>query len=59
MPIADILLQTYGEVADDPILLEKLITELIVEGLGIVYASFIALYLQYQKHHFVVEGSEY
>jgi starvation-inducible DNA-binding protein len=59
MPITETLLQTYGEVADNPILLEKTVTEPIVEGLGAAYASFMALYLQYQKHHFVVEGSEY
>ena len=59
MPATETLLQTYGEVADNPILLEKAVTEPIVEGLGVAYASFMALYLQYQKHHFVVEGSEY
>jgi DNA-binding ferritin-like protein len=59
MPITETLLQTYGEVADNPILLEKSVTEPIVDGLAAVYASFVALSLQYQKHHFVVEGSEY
>lgn len=59
MPATETLLQSYGEVADNPILLEKSVTEPIVEGLGIAYASFMGLYLQYQKHHFVVEGSEY
>jgi len=59
MPVTETHLQTYGEVADNPILLEKSVTEPIVEGLGIAYASFMGLYLQYQKHHFVVEGSEY
>jgi DNA-binding ferritin-like protein len=59
MPITETRLQTYGEVADNPILLEKTVTEPIVEGLSAAYASFMVLYLQYQKHHFVVEGSEY
>ena len=59
MPITETLLQTYGEVADNPILLEKSVTEPVVDGLTTVYASFIALSLQYQKQHFVVEGSEY
>jgi starvation-inducible DNA-binding protein len=59
MPATETLLQSYGEVADNPILLEKSVTEPIVEGLSMAYASFMALYLQYQKHHFVVEGSEY
>lgn len=59
MPVTENQLQTFGEVADNPILLEKTVTEPIVDGLGMAYASFIALYLQYQKHHFVVEGTEY
>ena len=59
MPVTETHLQTYSEVADNPILLEKSVTEPIVEGLGIAYASFMGLYMQYQKHHFVVEGSEY
>ncbi|MBE7382012.1 MAG: DNA starvation/stationary phase protection protein [Leptolyngbya sp. SIO1E4] len=59
MTTTETLLQTYGEVAENPILLEKSVTEPIVEGLSAVYASFTGLYLQYQKHHFVVEGSEY
>ena len=59
MPITETLLQSFGELADNPILLEKSVTEPIVEGLNIAYSSFMALYLQYQKHHFVVEGSEY
>jgi starvation-inducible DNA-binding protein len=59
MPITETLLQAYGEVADNCIGLEKSVTEPIIEGLGTVYASFMALYMQYQKHHFVVEGSEY
>jgi starvation-inducible DNA-binding protein len=59
MPATETLLQTYGEVADNPILLEKSVTEPIVEGLGVAFASFTALFLQYQKHHFVVEGAEY
>lgn len=59
MPVTETLLQTYGEIADNAILLEKTVTEPIAEGLGVAYASFMALYLQYQKHHFVVEGSEY
>jgi DNA-binding ferritin-like protein len=59
MPVTDTLLQSYGEVANNAVLLEKNVTEPIVEGLGIAYASFTGLYLQYQKHHFVVEGAEY
>lgn len=59
MPITETHLQTFGEVADNPILLDKSVTTPIAEGLGIAYASFMGLYVQYQKHHFVVEGSEY
>ena len=59
MPTTETLLQTYGNIAENAILLEKSVTEPITEGLATAYASFMALYLQYQKHHFVVEGSEY
>ncbi|MDB9529348.1 ferritin-like domain-containing protein [Oscillatoria sp. CS-180] len=59
MPTTETLQQMYGEVADNPILLDKSVTEPALEGLSIAYASFLALYLQYQKHHFVVEGTEY
>jgi len=53
------LVRTFGEVGDNPIGLEKDVTTVVCEGLNIVYASFQALYLQYQKHHFVVEGAEF
>lgn len=59
MSVAQGLLQSFGEVKDNPVLLEKNVTEPVCEGLNIVLASFQALYLQYQKHHFVVEGSEF
>ncbi|MBZ8181744.1 DNA starvation/stress protection protein DpsA [Oscillatoria salina] len=53
------LLRPFGEVADNPIMLERNVTEPICEGLNVLLSSFQALYLQYQKHHFVVEGSEF
>lgn len=53
------MLQSYGEIGENPILLERDVTVPVAEGLAVAYASFMALYLQYQKHHFVVEGSEY
>ncbi len=53
------LLRTFGEVYDNPVLLERNVTAPICEGLNIALASFQALYLQYQKHHFVVEGAEF
>lgn len=53
------LLQDFGQVYDNPVLLDRSITSPVTEGFNIVLASFQALYLQYQKHHFVVEGSEF
>ena len=54
-----LIVQAFGEVANNPIGLEKEIVLPVCEGLNIALASFQALYLQYQKHHFVVEGSEF
>ncbi len=54
-----LLFQPFGEVADNPIGLDKEITISICEGLNLALASLQALYLQYQKHHFVVEGAEF
>lgn len=51
--------QAFGEVADNPVGLEKSVTTPVCEGMNIALASFQALYLQYQKHHFVVEGAEF
>lgn len=53
------LVRTLGEVGDNVLLLDKSITTPVCEGLNIALASFQGLYLQYQKHHFVVEGSEF
>ncbi|MEO0947385.1 MAG: Dps family protein [Cyanobacteria bacterium J06641_5] len=53
------LVRTLGEVGDNVLLLDKSVTAPVCEGLNIALASFQALYLQYQKHHFVVEGSEF
>jgi DNA-binding ferritin-like protein len=53
------LLRSFGEVSDNPVLLDKSVTVPVCEGLNIALASFQALYLQYQKHHFVVEGAEF
>ena len=53
------LLHPFGQVQENPIALDQSITEPVCEGLNIALASFQALYLQYQKHHFVVEGSEF
>lgn len=54
-----LVVQPFGEIADNPIGLDKEIVISVCEGLNLALASFQALYLQYQKHHFVVEGSEF
>jgi DNA-binding ferritin-like protein len=54
-----LVIQPFGEVANNPIGLDKAVVVSICEGLNIALASFQGLYLQYQKHHFVVEGSEF
>ncbi|MDJ0516839.1 MAG: DNA starvation/stationary phase protection protein [Okeania sp. SIO2F4] len=51
--------QAFGEVKDNPIGLEKQVTTPVCEGMNAALASFQALYIQYQKHHFVVEGAEF
>ncbi len=53
------LVHSFGEISDNAVLLDKSVTEPVCEGLNTLLASFQGLYLQYQKHHFVVEGSEF
>lgn len=53
------LVRSIDQVGDNPVGLDHSVTTPICEGLNIALASFQALYLQYQKHHFVVEGSEF
>jgi DNA-binding ferritin-like protein len=53
------MLRNFGQVYDTPILLDRSVTTPVCEGLNIALASFQGLYLQYQKHHFVVEGAEF
>lgn len=53
------IVQEFGQVADNPVGLGQEITTPVCDGLNLTYASLQALYLQYQKHHFVVEGSEF
>ena len=52
-------LQAFDHIAPNPVLLDGSVTAPVCEGLNILLASFQALYLQYQKHHFVVEGAEF
>ncbi|NDJ18261.1 DNA starvation/stationary phase protection protein [Myxacorys almedinensis] len=56
---AQTIVRPYGQIVDNPVLLERSTTEPVCEGLNILFASFQALYLQYQKHHLVVEGAEF
>ncbi|MGB8699681.1 MAG: ferritin-like domain-containing protein [Thermosynechococcaceae cyanobacterium] len=53
------IFRPFGEVQANPIGLDRDVTALVCEGLNLALAGFQALYLQYQKHHFVVEGSEF
>jgi DNA-binding ferritin-like protein len=59
MSDTQILLQNFGQVYDNPVLLDASVTTPVTEGFNVILASFQALYLQYQKHHFVVEGAEF
>ncbi|MEM7769664.1 MAG: ferritin-like domain-containing protein [Cyanobacteria bacterium P01_E01_bin.6] len=59
MTMTENLVQAWGEVHPNPINLESTVTTPVCEGLNTVLASFQALYLQYQKHHFVSQGSEF
>lgn len=53
------LMRAFGEVGSNVVGLEVSVTEPVCEGLNTAIASFQALYIQYQKHHFVVEGAEF
>jgi len=53
------LMRAFDTVSDNVLLLDKDVTTPVCEGLNLALASFQGLYLQYQKHHFVVEGSEF
>lgn len=57
--MTDTRVQSPDHIGNSGILLGLEITRPVCEGLNVAYASFQALYLQYQKHHFVVEGAEF
>ena len=59
MSASETVLRNFGQVYDNPILLDRSVTTPVCEGFNVALASFQALYLQYQKHHFVVEGAEF
>ncbi|UFP94757.1 Dps family protein [Gloeobacter morelensis] len=51
--------QAFGMLADSPAGLERTVTGPLTEGLNGLLGSFYTLYHQYQKHHWVVEGTEF
>ncbi|AFZ43947.1 Ferritin Dps family protein [Halothece sp. PCC 7418] len=53
------VIQSFGDVKANPVRLDQDITIQVCEGLNLALASFQGLYLQYLKHHFVIEGSEF
>lgn len=59
MPEIQTPVQPFDQIADNPVLFDRSVTTPIIEGFNIALASFQALYIQYQKHHFVVEGAEF
>jgi DNA-binding ferritin-like protein len=59
MAEARTLLRNFGQIYNNPVLLDHSVTAPVCEGLNVALASFQGLYLQYQKHHFVVEGAEF
>lgn len=59
MPEVATPLQAFEQVVGNPVNLGLEITEPICEGLNVTQSTFQGLYLQYQKHHFVVEGTEF
>lgn len=59
MSSAFTLVRTFSQVQDNPIGLGREITVPICEGLNLAWASYQGLYLQYLKHHLVVEGADF
>ncbi len=57
--MAQTVVRSIHQMGNNPVMLDLSVTTPVCEGLSIVFASFQALYLQYQKHHFVVEGAEF
>ncbi len=59
MAVVQGLIHSFGQIAPNVIGLDASVTEPVCEGINSLLASFQTLYLQYQKHHFVVEGAEF
>ncbi len=53
------LLQPFEYIETNVVNLDTSVTAPACEGLNSLLASYQALYLQYQKHHFVVQGAEF
>ena len=47
------LLRSFNQIEDNPVLLDRSVTEPVFEGLNQTLSRFQGLALQYQKHHFV------
>lgn len=59
MSDTQLMVQSFDQVKSNPVLLDQSVTQPVCEGMNQAIASFQALYIQYQKHHFVVEGAEF
>lgn len=59
MPGTQSAFRAFDQIEENPIGLEREVIVPICEGLNLALASFQGLYLQYEKHHFVVEGAEF
>ncbi|NEQ97517.1 MAG: DNA starvation/stationary phase protection protein [Cyanothece sp. SIO2G6] len=59
MTTTETLVQAFDQVHENSIGLDISVTTPVCEGLNTALASFQALYLQYQKQHFVAQGSEF
>ncbi len=57
--MSETLVQSPDQVVENVIQLDQHVTTPVCEGLNVALASYQALYLQYQKHHFVVQGAEF
>ncbi len=53
------IIRPFDQVGDNPVLLDRPVTVSVCEGLNVALASFQTLHLQYQKHYFVIEGTEF
>ncbi len=57
--MVQVTVRPFTQMGSNSALLDLNVTTPVCEGLNILLASFQALFLQYQKHHFVVEGAEF